>query len=313
MMRICDNCQNSASDPLFENPDYISGERFPVLLCQACGLVRTDFDPQTQTLSAYYPASYYGESGKRFPAPLEWLIRRFRLARVAAILAHHPQAGRILDMGCGRGLMLAEFQARGWEAIGTEFSAELAAAVSQEHGFQVYPANDLSVFPDDFFEVVTLWHVLEHVPHPIQTLQEIRRILKPKGILLIEVPNLGSWQARLGGGRWFHLDCPRHLYHFSKDHLKTILVEQGFSPRQSTTLSLEYGYYGFLQTLLNRFTSGQNVLYARLKNTRSQADYHPRDEVISLVWLPILGLVSLVLETLAIVRGRGGVIRWVAD
>lgn len=312
----CDACGSTQTHPRYQNRDYISGQTFPLLECLQCGLTRTAFDPEQTSLAAYYDAAYYGAEGKRFPAPMEWAIRWFRERRVQTILSQHPQTGRILDIGCGRGLMLAEFHQRGWEAVGTEFSADLAAAVQKQHGFRVHHSQYLSdcTFPDDYFDVITLWHVLEHLPYPIQTLQEIRRILKPNGILLIEVPNIESWQAKIGGGAWFHLDCPRHLYHFGTEQLTTILQAAGLSILQTNTLSLEYGPYGALQSLLNRLTYQPNVLYARLKGVRPApmglAAWQLRyDDLITLTGLPLAVLLGFAWEALAVLKGQGGIVQ----
>ena len=210
----------------------MSGEAFPILRCDACGLVRTDFDPTRRDLSAYYDAAYYGDTGKRFPAPVEWAVGMFRHRRVQAVVKHQVGPGRILDIGCGRGLMLADFLARGWDVVGTEFSAELAQAVTNRFGIPVH-MQDYG-FAADSFDVVTLWHSLEHLANPVDTLREVHRILKPGGLAVLEVPNLASWQAKLGGGRWFHLDAPRHLVHFRGTGCSTWLATSASMCAKST-------------------------------------------------------------------------------
>lgn len=316
----CDNCGNSEATCLYKNRDYISGETFALLRCNTCGLTRTQFDFTQRNLSLYYDPTYYGHEGRRFPAFIEWGVARFREDRVKTILQHHPQAGSILDIGCGRGLMLRSFQKRGWEVVGTEFSAELAQSIQERYGFPVYSTPHLEAchLEVNSLDVVTLWHVLEHLLHPIQTLQEIARILKPQGILLIEVPNLDSWQAKVGRGRWFHLDCPRHLYHFSQMELKHILSKHGFRVLHTQTFSLEYGFYGFYQTLLNWLTWQPNVLYARLKKTAPAVmrllPWQKRyDDIITLASLPLVGILGTILELGAVMANRGGITRIIAQ
>jgi SAM-dependent methyltransferase len=317
--KACAWCGSIESIWRATNRDYISGQGFGLLECAGCGLLRTNFQADSASLGQYYDAAYYGQGGRRFPAPMEAAIRWFREERVRAILAQQPAPGRILDIGCGRGLMLAALQRRGWEVVGTEFAAPLAQAVAAEHGFPVYADADLSnlALPAQQFDVITLWHVLEHLPDPLATLQEVRRLLKVGGLLVIEVPNLESWQAQVGGGRWFHLDCPRHLYHFGAQDLSLRLSALGFERIQQQTISLEYGPYGMLQSLLNRLTYQPNVLYARLKRSRPTAPeltpwQRRYDDLITLLGLPLVGLLSFGLEGMASAFGRGGIVRVVA-
>ncbi len=313
--RRCDRCGTAQTVSLFDHLDYISGETFTIVRCVTCGLVRTDFSQETIELGQYYGTTYYGNQGKRFLGIMEWMIGIFRKMRVKTILRLHPMPGIVLDVGCGRGLMLIDLQTRGWLCFGTELSNELADQLKR-HDITVstephLPDNNL---PAGSFDVITLWHSLEHVEHPAQTLDEVVQLLKPGGIVIVEVPNLESWQAFIGKNVWFHLDAPRHLYHFSASTLRTMLEERGLRPLNETTLSLEQGFYGMYQTLLNRLTTQPNVLYLLLKKRR------PRGQAIRLVWdigitllllLPIVILGTL-LEALSILFRRGAVVRMVA-
>jgi len=300
-MTACNACGDSATQTLFDNQDYISGERFAILRCVGCGLVRTDFTEQDT--SRYYDPAYYGVEGRRFPMVAEWAIGWFRRRRVGFVRRQHPQAGRVLDIGCGRGLMLAALARLGWDVVGTEVSATLS-----KQAFPIHQTADIRTcaFAAQSFDVVMLWHVLEHLPQPIDTLREAWRILKPGGVLIVEVPNLASWQARLGRGAWFHLDAPRHLYHFAADTLGA--GDLGYTLVAHSSASLEYGYYGLIQTILNRLTRQPNALYARLKGSRARGATWG-GELASLALLPLAILVGIVLESAAIGRGRGGILR----
>lgn len=298
---------------MYSNLDYISGETFAVQRCAQCGLVRTVFPHAWDALGRYYGEQYYGDEGKRFVGIMEWAVRQFRLARVNMIRRLRPDGspGAILDVGCGRGLILISLQAHGWTATGTELAEELASKLQREHGIRIYTAPHL---PDNHLaaesqDVILMWHSLEHVPYPAQTIAECVRLLKPGGKLLIEVPNLESWQAALGGGVWFHLDTPRHLYHFSASSLRALCQEYGLTPVADTTLSLEQGFYGMIQTLLNRVTTEPNVLYRLLKKTP------PRRRGLHLVWnigvtlllLPLSVPLGVLAELMAVMAGRGAV------
>ena len=161
----------------------------------------------------------------------------------------------MLDIGCGRGHLLTAMARRGWECYGTELSAFPGDERPQPPGAGRVTilrgaVEDLPL-EDAFFDVVSIWHVLEHVRNPSTTLRTIARILKPGGVLALAVPNYSSLQRILFGRHWFHLDCPRHLYHFRKRLLLTWLDENGLTVATVGTFSAEQNLFGFVQSALN--------------------------------------------------------------
>jgi SAM-dependent methyltransferase len=105
-------------------------------------------------------------------------------------------------------------------------------------------------FPDSSFEIVTLWHVMEHLPHPVETLKRIRALLKPGGILVTAVPNFDSVQAQVFRSRWYHLEVPRHLYHFTPTTLRRLLDAEGFDVLAEYHQSPEHNWAGILGSLV---------------------------------------------------------------
>jgi 2-polyprenyl-3-methyl-5-hydroxy-6-metoxy-1,4-benzoquinol methylase len=163
---------------LFGTRDYITGESFEVAYCQACRLHVTLPVPSDDRLSRYYPTSYYGR-GKRFNPIVEWLLNNLYSYRAMQIESRH-KPGKVLDIGCGRGLLLHKLRQRGWEPQGTELSDEAAAHARDRLGLPVTTkALQECGFPDEEFDLVILWHVLEHVQAPRAMLKEVSRILKP--------------------------------------------------------------------------------------------------------------------------------------
>jgi SAM-dependent methyltransferase len=133
-----------------------------------------------------------------------------------------------LDIGCGDGAFLQSLKSRGWDVYGTETSAA-ACAIARTKGISVHEGELASAdFPDRFFDVITLWHVLEHIPDPVAELDRIRRMLRDDGSLVIEVPNSDSPTLQFCGGQWYGLDVPRHLQHFSPSTLQHLLDSTGF-------------------------------------------------------------------------------------
>ncbi len=261
-------------------------------------------------MERYYPAVYYaGTGGKRFPALVELLQQSLYGQRVRRIERMNAgRTGRVLDVGCGPGFLLREFQRRGWEARGIEMSGKAAAHARANLGLSV-EVGDLAGahFPDDHFDAVLLWHVLEHLLDPQHTLAEAQRVLKPGGVFLAGVPNFGSWEARLAREKWFHLDVPRHLNHFTVSTLKRMLESAGLEVKSASFLAPEYDSFSFVQSALNRLGLRHNLLYQLLRQGRARV---LREESLfqilaSLILAVPLGLASIPVTLLAALAGQG--------
>jgi SAM-dependent methyltransferase len=226
---------------LWSSLDYLTSDHFDVLECTRCGLRQTHPQPAAESMVGYYGNSYYGKKGRRFVGLLERLERWFRESRSRFIVGLHPDPGTVLDVGCGRGAMLAALAERGWKRSGTELaSGEATSSVGQDVELFFKELLDCH-FPDGHFDVVTLWHVLEHLRDPVGTIGEIGRTLAPDGLLVLEVRNVFRWQSAMGRGRLLHLDVPRHLFHFSLPWLQERLEAAGFTPVHTGTFPWSRG------------------------------------------------------------------------
>lgn len=301
----CNVCGATSPARLFTATDYLTRERFAVVRCSRCALAFVSPRPSAPELGRYYPAVYYGTRRSGFEA----ITVRRRARRVERLHGRAP--GRVLDVGCGHGGMLRLLRARGWQVVGTEFGARPDE-----------PADDLDLryapleacgFPPDSFDVVTMWHVLEHMPDPQATLREVRRILAPGGRFLVAVPNFGSLQARLTGPDWFHLDVPRHLFHFRPDDLATLLGRAGFQVEQARRFSFEYDTFGFVQSVLNRILGYPNLLFDVLAHRGTRTADAPVRAGLSVALAGPLLLVSLVFCPLESLLGYGGTVEVVAQ
>jgi 2-polyprenyl-3-methyl-5-hydroxy-6-metoxy-1,4-benzoquinol methylase len=292
-------------------------DAFSLVRCGDCGLVAT-FPPVPATeIGRYYPASYYGENNRRFNALLEGLIPFFRNRRARAIEKFVPK-GRILDVGCGRGILPTLMRERGWEVDALEFSETAARHARDELQLPVFVGDFVqSPYPDSSFDAVVLWHVLEHLPDPAAAIRRARQILRPGGFLIVAVPNFESLQARCTGRHWFHLDVPRHYHHFGLTVLRRLLTTNGFSIVDVSHLSIEYNPYGWIQSLLNGLGFRYNLLYDLLKNrsARSLQDplrAAPAQLLLTLAALPVIVPMSFGLTLLEVLLRRGGTVEMYA-
>ncbi len=225
-----------------QEPAYVVGDRlgdgsdaFQIMRCRECGLLFLNPRPTLAEIGRYY---CYGAYRQEFAPAVEdepsWLRRwnrRYSLNKLCRFVEKvKPEGGRLLDVGCGTGNFLAQMQKRGaWEVYGLDTSQKAVEYAKRRLQLPVFcgvleNANHSSAS----FDAVTLWNVLEHLHNPLQTLSEVRRILRPDGVLALSVPNGGCLDACLFGSHWIGLDPPRHLYTFTRKTLAQLLERTGF-------------------------------------------------------------------------------------
>lgn len=233
--------------------DYITGQTFDVQACGACGLAFTH--PAPALMDAYYPSAYRNYGGATLRT-LRFLYGR----KVRGWMPYLRPRGRALELGCGAGWMLRALRNRGWRVVGSE------RAIDGARGAAV--ANQIPVFVGDFdalgapagFDLIILFQVLEHLSDPMATLHRSAALLAAGGTVVVAVPNFASWQARVFGRAWFHLDVPRHQNHFSPTVLASALENAGLRIVRTRFVSPEHDPYGWVQSALNRMGFRQNEL-----------------------------------------------------
>jgi len=198
-------------------------------------------------MSRYYPKEYepYGQAIEDEPSALRrWLLRYGIQRRWRAITAH-TKGGRLLDVGCATGIFLAEMRHHGeWELHGVETSREAATYARTRFGLDIFTGElEEAGYPDCYFDVITLWDVLEHLPDPRSALLEMRRIIRPDGTLFLQIPNPDGLEAKVFGKLWVGLDVPRHLYIFSQETLSALLKQVGFELMKTTYLTSGYATF----------------------------------------------------------------------
>lgn len=236
------------------------------------------------------------------------LLRLFDAHRLGMIEPFCPPPARLLDAGAGRGRFVLAALGAGYTATGIEPSSRGVMAASTASAPVKQASVEDSGVEAESLDCVTVWHVLEHLEDPGAALRDIGGWLKPGGVLVVGVPNLDSLQARLGAGRWFHLDVPRHRVHFTSRGIETLLGRSGFEVVAIHHVLLEHNLYGMWQSLINRVTRTTSYLYNLLKRN---APLRSRDLPVTLLGLAALPA-AVVLELLAGWMGRGGTVAVVA-
>ncbi|HEY2787019.1 MAG TPA: class I SAM-dependent methyltransferase [Fimbriiglobus sp.] len=233
----CPLCGHEDAATVLEAPDPTpasgTGLVFAVVRCQRCGMAFTNPRPDAESIGAFYPADYRPHrrprkmSGAR---SLSWAARMTgRGCKERRGLLPWTGTGRLLDFGCGGGSYLKRMADQGWAVTGLDASVGAVRQIQEELGLAALvgslPHPDLKPCS---FEVVTMWHSLEHVHDPVSILREAFRLLVPGGKLVVACPNLAGWPFKWFGGNWFGLDLPRHLTHFTPATLSETLTVSGF-------------------------------------------------------------------------------------
>jgi 2-polyprenyl-3-methyl-5-hydroxy-6-metoxy-1,4-benzoquinol methylase len=230
----CPLCGSRSGVPFIEAPDPTGGRNalwFAVVRCANCRLCYTSPRPTRESIGQFYSQTYPPHRGVRQTRalrswyPLAMLSGRSTERRRLPVQGQ----GRLLDFGCGNGSFLLRMAQQGWQVMGLDMSAQAVERIKAELRLPALqgtlPHPELT---PGSFEVVTMWHSLEHVHDPLDTLRQVHRLLTPGGRLFVAVPNIDSWPFRLFGQSWFGLDLPRHLTHFCPATLRAMLVRAGF-------------------------------------------------------------------------------------
>ena len=213
----CNLCGSEDFSLLFKGHDYqyFSPLTFKVMRCNRCGLVC--LNPRPKKIVYYYPERRKAIEKDSFSFLAPDGIKKIKRLK---------KSGRIFDIGCGHGYFLFDMSKEGWEVFGNELSKTGCDFARETLGLKnTYNSDLLSLdFPENFFDVVTMWHTLEHMKKPQETLRRIKRILKDDGVLIIESPDFYSLQSRFFKDKWFSLDLPRHLYQFTHKVLEKLII-----------------------------------------------------------------------------------------
>jgi 2-polyprenyl-3-methyl-5-hydroxy-6-metoxy-1,4-benzoquinol methylase len=208
----------------------VSGESFSLLLNEEYQLLKTHPQPTLDRLGMYYEFDDYisHTDGKRtlFEKMYHFIKRRAIKNKLRLIEQHQPVKGKILDIGAGTGDFLLEAKNKNWETVGVEPN-EKAKSIAIKKG--VLFADTIEKLESNSFDVITLWHVLEHVPDVVHQVAELKRLLKPSGTLIIAVPNFKSFDANYYKTLWAAYDVPRHLWHFSKTAIEKLFDKQNMN------------------------------------------------------------------------------------
>lgn len=279
----CPYCSSTNIVFHLEVKDFtVSGKVFQLYKCPQCTGVFTQDIPRQEDIGAYYASdNYISHSDTQ-----QGLINRlYHIVRKRTLLAKRKllqsvtgkDNGIIADIGCGTGAFLQTMQAAGWQITGLEPDETARKNARELSGIDPLPSQELFNLPQQHFDAITMWHVLEHVHQLHEYLDQVKLLLKDSGKFIVAVPNYTSYDASHYQANWAAYDVPRHLYHFSPKSMRLLVAKHGmkltnlkpmwFDSFYVSMLSEQYknGKGNILKAMLIGFISNLKTVFNRQK------------------------------------------------
>ena len=228
---------------------FLTQEPFKILECKECGLLFTTPRPNKDEIGRYYKSEeYYShqENKEGFIPKVYEKVKSVNLKNKYGIATEGKEKGKALDIGCGVGDFLHTMEQHGWDCTGVEPSEDAKVIAKKRIKGQLLSSEEQEYLPDNNFDVITMWHVLEHVDDLRWQIQQLHRLCKPGGRIIIALPNYKSYDGQYYKAEWAAYDVPRHLNHFNKETLIKILEESGLRHVKTEKLVWDAYYISYM-------------------------------------------------------------------
>jgi SAM-dependent methyltransferase len=305
----CNLCNGRGVDGLFNIPDLMLDNVENVasfVKCRNCGLVYQNPRPAIDQMGFYYPREYtpfnFQQELSR-GSQIQRSIIQYGFDRRRRIVLHYKKTGKLLDVGCATGEFLNSMSKSGrWQLLGIEIDQAAADIARRNYQLEILNGTVFSeTLPSNYYDVVTLWEVLEHIHNPLEILKRINNLITPDGYLIIRLPNLSSFDAACFGKYWAGYDSPRHLYIFDPGTIQKMMEKAGF---HIVNMNCRSGGYASFMISANYWMKG----HAWKDSNREFILKIIKHPLIRLLTFPLFSLIGLSLRgpTLTIVAQRRG-------
>lgn len=249
-LQKCPICKGTTFQDQIKCQDHTtSKETFTIASCTSCGLLATTPRPSGEHLDQYYLSpEYVSHTGGSKSAidRLYMFARKKTLRWKYKLISKIKEPGLLLDFGCGTGEFLNEMKQAGWQVRGVEPSPVARSKATALLMTPLTVASSLAKLPNGQYDVITMWHVLEHIEEIESTLQDVHHVLKQDGVIFVAVPNHESHDAKHYREHWAGYDVPRHLWHFSKTAIQRLFENHGLELQQIIPMKLDAYYVSLL-------------------------------------------------------------------
>ena len=228
---------------------FLTQEAFEIHECLKCGLLFTEPRPKPDEIGKYYQSDeYYShkENKKGFIPRIYESVKKVNLKRKVSMATAGLQVGKMLEIGCGVGDFIQEMEEKGWDCTGIEPSKDAKTIAEKRVNARLYDPEEISTLPDESFDLITMWHVLEHVDDLKDEIQQLQKLLKKGGRLVLALPNFKSHDAQYYKEYWAAYDVPRHLNHFCRETIHKIFTKNGFVLKKTDKLIWDAYYISYM-------------------------------------------------------------------
>lgn len=250
MNKKCPWCESQKTQiHLWVKDEFLSKEDFQIHECHNCGLLFTEPRPSKDKIGEYYKSEeYYShqENKKGVIPNLYECIKRINLKRKWQMATKNRQTGKVLDIGCGVGDFIHIMEEKGWETTGIEPSEDAKKIARKRVKAKILAPEDIDKLNDESQDLITMWHVLEHVDDLKTEVHHLHRLLKKGGRLVLALPNFQSFDAQYYKQFWAAYDVPRHLNHFCKRSITKIFSNSGLKLKTTDKLFWDAYYISFM-------------------------------------------------------------------
>ena len=263
---VCDSADIHSK--LSARDHTVSGETFSIFHCNNCSLRFTQDVPDASAIAAYYQSEAYishSNTSAGLISRLYQTVRKRTLVSKRKLIegSTRKSSGNLLDVGSGTGAFVHEMNQRGWKVTGLEPDAGAREKGRQLFGVELKETNGFYSLPPVSFDVITMWHVLEHVHDLNGYVAQLRQLLKEDGRLFIAVPNYTSRDAAIYGEHWAAWDVPRHLYHFSPQAMQRLMAKHGLNIMTQKPMWYDSFYVSMLSS---KYKTGKTRLLSSIMN-----------------------------------------------
>lgn len=247
----CPLCNSAELMPFLNCHDHLlTNETFKLVKCPSCGFVFTQDPPHSEEIGKYYQSQDYvshSDTRKGIMNKVYHAARNFMLGQKFSMVRKTTKGNNLLDIGTGTGYFPGYMKKKGFNVFGVEIDPKAREAASNKFGFNVYsPAEFLAGGVPGKFDIITLWHVLEHLDDFDLYLKKMLEQLEKDGTLVIALPNCSAFDARFYKEFWAGYDVPRHLWHFTPSTLKLVAEKHGLTVKKMKRLPLDPFYNAML-------------------------------------------------------------------
>jgi len=314
VIQLCPLCDDSRSSLVYRVvvPARSDAKTFELRKCQTCDIVFVNPRLSDDDLAKLYDEDFYFSTGWSYESLASWMIELIQTRRRHRV-ERHVRPGKLLDIGSGDGRFVHHMALHGWDATGLDFSPAAQKFANTLHSRAQFLQGSLDDydFPPRSLDLITLWQVLEHIGEPRTLLRRCHGLMKPGGMLVASVPNIDGLSSRLTGERWWGLDVPRHLVHYTPSTLRSSLERAGFRVVHIRHHSLQYDPYALLHSSLDWVFSRRHFL-SDLAKRQVPEDMGGHEYLYNLAALmalaPILAPLSVATTSVGSMLGHGGFI-----